>query len=199
MRILSASGDARPPSAGRGRPDRREARHAGVGAGALCGAARRDEADPRPLAGRAVDLEAAAEQRQPLADAEQPPAHLAGLRSVVESRRFEPDPLIGDGDAQLIVGVERQLERDSIRVRVLDRIEEELSDRLEQQRADVLPRGIGARIGDDLDVDLVLVVCPVRQPRQRRGQSGMLQHGRKQLEVQRARGGDRFVEVMLRL
>ena len=112
---------------------------------------------------------------------------------------FEPDPLVGDGDAQLIVGVERQLQRDAIRLRVLDRVEQELSDRLEQQRADVLPRGVGARIGVDLDVELVLVARPVRQPRQRRRQSGMLQHRRKQLEVQRPRGGDRFVEVLLRL
>ena len=56
--------------------------------------ARRDEADPRPLSGRAVDVQAAAEQRQPLADAEQAPAHLAGLRSIVQSRRLEPHPLI---------------------------------------------------------------------------------------------------------
>ena len=53
---------------------------------------------------------------------------------------FEPNPLIRHGDAQLIVGVERQIQRDAIRVGVLDRIEQELSDRLEQQRADVLPR-----------------------------------------------------------
>ena len=70
--------------------------------------ARRDEADPSPPAGRAVDVQAAAEQRQPLADAEQPPAHLAGFRSIVESRRLEPNPLIRHGDAQLTVGVERQ-------------------------------------------------------------------------------------------
>ena len=112
-------------------------------------AARRDEPHPRPLAGRAVDLEAAAEQRQPLADAEQPPTHLAGLRSIVESCRFEPDALIRHGDAQLIVGVERQLQRDAIRLGVFDRVEQELSHRLEEQRADVLPPGIGARIGDD--------------------------------------------------
>ena len=58
-------------------------------------AARRDQADPRPLPGRAVDVEAAAEQRQPLADAEQPPADLAGLRSLVEpspDRTRSPDP-----------------------------------------------------------------------------------------------------------
>ena len=161
--------------------------------------ARRDEADPSPPSGRAVDVQAAAEQRQPLADAEQPPAHLAGLRSIVESRRLEPNPLIRHGDAQLIVGVERQRQRDAIRLRVLDRVEEQLSDRLEEQRADILPRGICARVGVDLDTQLVLVVRPVRQPRQGGGQSGTLQHGRKQLHVQRPRDGDRFVELLLRL
>ena len=93
---------------GRCRSGQREARLVRAGDGAPARAARRDEADPRPPAGRAVDVEAAAEQRQPLADAEQTPAHLAGLRSIVESRRVEPDPLIRHGDAQLIVGIERQ-------------------------------------------------------------------------------------------
>ena len=151
MRILSASGDARPSSPAGAAPIGDEVDSRRAGDGVLRGAARRDEPHPGPLSRRAVDLEAAAEQRQPLADAEQPPAHLAGLRSIVESRRFEPDPLIRHGDAQLIVGVERQLQGDPIRLRVLDRVEEELSDRLEEQRADVLPRGIGPRIGDDLD------------------------------------------------
>ena len=40
---------------------------------------------------------------------------------------------------------------------------------------------------------------PVRQPGQGGGQSGTLQHGRKQLDVQRPRDGDRFVELLLRL
>ena len=56
-------------------------------------------------------------------------------------------PSIRHRDAQLIVGVERQLQRDPIGLRVLDRVEQQLADRLEQQRADVLARGVGARIG----------------------------------------------------
>ena len=89
------------------RSGRCEARLVRAGGGVRRRVARRDQTDPSPLSGRAVDVQAAAEQRQPLADAEQPPAHLAGLRSIVEPRRVEPDPLIGHGDAQLIVGIER--------------------------------------------------------------------------------------------
>ena len=37
-----------------------------------------------------------------------PPAHLTGVRSVVESLLFEPNALIRNGDAQLAVGIERQ-------------------------------------------------------------------------------------------
>ena len=50
-----------------------------------------------------------------------------------------------------------------------------------------------------LDAQLVLLVCPVRQPRQGGGKSRTLQHGRKQLDVQRPRHGHRFVELLLRL
>ena len=50
-----------------------------------------------------------------------------------------------------------------------------------------------------LDTQLVLLVRPVRQPRQGGGKPGTLQHGRKQLDVQRPRDGHRFVELLLRL
>jgi hypothetical protein len=86
-----------------------------------------------------------------------------------------------------------------IRLRVFDGIEEKLSDRLEEQRADILPRGICARIGADLDTQLVLLVRPLRQPRQGGGKSGTLQHGGKQLDVQRPRDGHCFVEVAHRV
>ena len=122
-----------------------------------------------------------------------------GFRSIVQSGRLEPSPLIRHGDAQLIVGIELQLQRDSIRLRVFDDVEQQLSDRLEEQRADILARGICARIDADLDVQLVLVVGPVRQPCQGGRKSGTLQHGRKQLHVQRPRDGHRFVELLLRL
>ena len=118
---------------GRGRPDRREARHVATRrrSAAPRGASRRT----RVLPGALSTSTRAAEQRQPLADAGTAPAHLAGLRSVGEFRRFEPNPLIGDGDAQLIVGVERlRSSVASIRGGVLDGIEEGASDRLEQQR-----------------------------------------------------------------
>ena len=199
MRILSASGDARSSSTAEAAPVGARLDSfapAAVSGAASRGATRRTRV---PLSGRAVDVQAAAEQRQPLADAEQPPAHLAGLRSIVQSRRLEPSPSIRHGDAQLIVGIELQRQRHAIRLRVFDRVEEQLSDRLEEQRADILPRGIRARIGADLDTQLVLLVRPVRQPRQGGGQSGTLQHGRKQLDVQRPRDGDRFVELLLRL
>ena len=125
-----------------------------AGANALRVAARRDEPHACPLAGSAGDVEAAAEQCEPLADAEKPPSHLAGLRPVVESCRIEPDALIGNGDAQLVVGVERQLQRDAIHLRVFHRIEQEFSDRLDKERADVFPRGIGPRVGDQPNLEL---------------------------------------------
>ena len=197
MRILSASGDARssstadaaPVSARLNRSRRRRCR-------AQRHAARRG--GPESPSGRAVDVQAAAEQRQPLADAEQPPAHLAGIRSIVQSRRVEPNPLIRHGDAQLIVGIELQRQRHSIRLRVFDRVEEKLSDRLEEQRADILPRDLRADRRRSRH-SACIVVCPVRQPRQGGGKSGTLQHRRKQLYVQRPRDGDRFVELLLRL
>jgi hypothetical protein len=55
----------------------------------------------------------AAEQRQPLADAEESPT--GRLRTLVELLRVEPDPAIADGDTQLILGVERQLDADADR------------------------------------------------------------------------------------
>ena len=148
------------------RADRCDRRHRRGGDGAVREAARRDEPHTRPFPGRAVDLEASAEQRETLVDAEEPPTHLAIPRPVIESCRLEADALIGHGDAQLVGGVERELQRHPIRLGVLDRIEQEFSDRLEEQRADLLAPGIGTRVGADPDVDLVLVLGPVGEPRQ---------------------------------
>src|SRR5712691_9727193 len=115
--------------AGRCRSDRGKGRRSRAADGGACVAARRDEPHPGSPARRAVDLDATAKQREPLTDAEQSPTNLAGLRSIVEFSRFEPDSLIRNGDAQLVFGVERQVERDPIRTGVLDRVGEELSDR----------------------------------------------------------------------
>ena len=82
---------------------------------------------------------------------------------------------------------------------VFDRVEEQLPHGLEQQRADVLPGGVGERVSGHLDHESVLVPCPLGQPSQRGGQSRTVQHGRKQLEAQRPCGRDRFVDVSFRL
>ena len=58
-------------------------RHRGEGDGARRVAAWCDQPDARTFAGGAVDLKPAAEQRQPLANAEQPPPGVTRLRSVV--------------------------------------------------------------------------------------------------------------------
>jgi hypothetical protein len=107
----------------RGRANRSAGRHCRAN-GAWRVAAWRDEPHARPLAWRAVDLELAAEQGQSLADAEQSPAHLTGLRALIELCQFKTGALIRHGDAQLVVGVERQLQGDAIRLRVFDRIEQ---------------------------------------------------------------------------
>ena len=167
MRILSASGAARPLSPADCRSDRSKGRSFRAVGGGVRGAARRDQPDLSALARCALDLDATAKQREPLADAEQPPTD---LRRPSIDRRVRPVrirfPRSVHGDRQLVFGVERQLEGDPLRAGVLDRVEEELSDRLEEQRANVLPFGIGPRIGSDVDFDLVLVVRPVGQPLQ---------------------------------
>ena len=69
MRILSASGDARSSSTADAAPVS-AGQLVRAGDGVLRSVTRRDEADPESPSGRAVDVQAAAEQRQPLADAE---------------------------------------------------------------------------------------------------------------------------------
>jgi hypothetical protein len=108
------------------------------------------------------------------------------------------DSLIRHGNAQHAVLIDRQIHADPIGMRVLDRVQEQLAHRLEQQRADVLSRGIGQRRGRHLDLDPVLVPRPVRQPGERAGQSRALQDRRKQLEAQGSGSRNRFVEVTLR-
>ncbi len=66
----------------------------------------RDQAEPCALPGGALDVEPAAEQRQPFADAEQAPSGLAGLLSFDEPRRVEPDPLVRHGDAERVILIE---------------------------------------------------------------------------------------------
>ena len=70
------------------------------------------------------------------------PAHLDGFQSILQSGRLEPNPVIRHRDAQLIVGVELfQRQRDLIGCCACsDRVEEQLPDRLEEQRADILAR-----------------------------------------------------------
>ena len=68
----------------------------------------------RALPGSALDVEPATEQRQPFADAEQTPSALAGLRSFDEPRRVEPDPLVRHGDAERVILIECQIDRDPI-------------------------------------------------------------------------------------
>ena len=169
MRILSASGDARPLSAAGAAP---------IGAGRIAADGRELRPAPRGATSRTRVPSPGA-----LSISKRPPSSVSRSRMLNSPhptwpafdrrrvRRVEPDPLIRHRDAQLIVGAERQLQRDAIRLRVLDGVEQEFSDRLEEQRANVLPRGIGARIDVDLDVELVLVARPVRQPGQRGRQS----------------------------
>ena len=85
------------------------------------------QADPRPASGLAVDIDPAAEKRQALTEAEQSPAELSGFRSIVERCRIEPHPGVGDGHRQLTVVAQTEFERDAIRVRVLEGVEEKLS------------------------------------------------------------------------
>jgi hypothetical protein len=94
----------------------------------------------------------------------------------------------------LIVGIELQRQRDSIRLRVFDRVEEQLSNRLKEQRADILP-GIRARISA-ISQQVAFILCPVRQPGEGGGSPNAGVNG-KQLYVQRPRDGHRFVELLL--
>ena len=50
-------------------------------------------------------------RRQTLADAEQPPSDLAGLRPFVELRRVESESLVRHGDAERVIRAERQNRR----------------------------------------------------------------------------------------
>ncbi len=68
----------------------------------------------------------------------------------------------------MVFPIDCQRHRHSIGLCMLDGIEDQLADRFEEQRADVLSFRIGMRIGDDSNLDLVLVVRPVRQPVERR-------------------------------
>ena len=147
----------------RHRPDHCLALRILCAAGVL-GAERRDQTEPRPVSRAAVDVEPPTQQRQSFADAEQAPSGVAALRQFADLRRFESDALIRHGDAQHAVRVDRQIHADPIGMRVLDRVQEQFAHRLEQQRADVLSRGIGERRGRHLDLDPVLVPRPVRQP-----------------------------------
>src|SRR4029077_20710875 len=81
---------------------------------------------------------------------------------------------------------------------MLDRVEQQLTHRFEQQRADVLPIGVGERVGRHLHHKAVLVSCPPCQPGQRRRQSHKVQRGRKQLQAQRSCGGARLIQVTFR-
>ena len=58
------------------------------------------------------------------------------------SARVEAHTVIRHGNVQHVVRFARQIHGDPIDLGVLDRIEEELANRLEQQRADVLAVGI---------------------------------------------------------
>ena len=126
--------------------------------------ARCDQAKPRPAARRALDVEPATQQRQTLPDAEQSPSDLAGLRALLEFRRIEATALVSDRDAERFIRADREIDRDPVDLGVLDHVEEELPYRSEEQRADVLSIGIGARVGRDRDLESVLRPRPVRQP-----------------------------------
>src|SRR4029077_4429283 len=100
------------------RPRRREAGGAERGFGrtaapvewclglALRLASGRDQTEPCPLPGGALDLEPATEQRQSFTDAEQAKSGFASLASFGERARVEPDPQIRHGDAERVLLIE---------------------------------------------------------------------------------------------
>ena len=89
----------------KGRPGR-DAAHTVCVDPALRLAPGRDQAEPCPLPGGALDVESAAQQRQAFADAEQTPSAPAGLPSFGEPRRIEPDPLVRYRDAERVILIE---------------------------------------------------------------------------------------------
>src|SRR6185369_931941 len=82
---------------------------------------------------------------------------------------------------------------------MLHGVQEQLSNRFEQERAHVLAIRVRERIGGDLNHDSVLFAGPFSEPDQGGRQSRTMQQRREELEAQRTGGSDGLIEVALRL
>ena len=151
------------------------------------------------MPGRALDLESAAKECHTFTNAEQTPSDGPSLRPVVKCLRIEAHSVVRYGNAQCVVGVETEIHGHPTHLRMFHSVDEEFPDRFKQQRANVLPRRIGARIGRDLHVEAILLPGLVRQPSQGGAKSRALQHGRIQFKTEGSRGGNGLFELAPRL
>ena len=111
------------------------------------------------------------------------------------ANRVEADAGVGDADIERVGIGERQGVIDAVDVRVLDGVEEQLAERVEQKQPNVFVDRVGAPIDPDANLDAVFLVRPVGQPLERRRQAALAQRRRKQLDAERAGGGDGLDDV----
>ncbi len=118
------------------------------------------ERDAGALTGVRLRFEGTAQARDLLAHAEEAEAALRLRRP----RRVEARPLVFDADHQVAV-VAAQRDRGLLHLRVLHDVGEQLAHRAEEEARDLVVELGEGRIGIDLDVQLVLRLELLAQPR----------------------------------
>src|SRR5690606_784903 len=153
---------------------------------------RRDDGGAGALAGDRRDLEAPAEELEPLADAVEPEPAPLPVRPH-RRRDLEPAALVLDRDHAAAVGPG---EADA-RLRdagVLDGVEDELADELEEQDADVAGGHAAGGLRLDVDVEPVEPAHVVGEPAERLLELLGLERRRREVHGELARGLERLLE-----
>src|SRR5262245_22576671 len=100
------------------------------------------------------------EQSQALLNAEQPQPDVLLVLAMESVDRVKSDTLIAHQDVNGVIGIECEVDIDPIDMSVLDRVEQQLADRLEEQDANVTSLRVGERVGAHSHDDVVVLVRP---------------------------------------
>src|SRR5262245_3058635 len=99
-----------------------------------------------------------AEQSKALLDAEQPQPDLVLVLVIESHARVKPDALIAYLDVNGVIGHECEVDIDSIDLGVLDRVEQQLADRLKEQDANIACLRIGSGVSGHTHNHAVLLL-----------------------------------------
>src|SRR5262245_47981021 len=135
-----------------------------VGGGTRQPSARKSYGEFGTLSRSALDVQVTAKRSEALLNTEQSQTGLCLVLGTKSSGWIKSDAVIGHLDVNGVTGAKCEVDIDPVNTRVLDCIEEQLSDGLEEQDANITCLWVCLRVGVDVHDNAVLLLCSCCQP-----------------------------------